>query len=171
MNKRIEGVLNKQIKLEASSSHHYLSMASWAETEGYSGVANFLYQQSDEERQHMLRLVKFVNERGGRAIIPALKSIELSFGSLHEVFTDLLEHEVAVTNAVNEVVFICLEEKDYTTHTFMQWYVSEQLEEEALAKNILDKLKIVGSEKSGLYLFDRDLENMRINSVANDSEP
>jgi ferritin len=167
MNKRIEEVLNKQIELEARSSHHYLSMASWSEIQGYNGVASFLYLHSDEEREHMLKLVKFVNERGGTAIIPALAAVDLSYDSLHAVFTDLLNHEVLVTQAVNEIVFICLEEKDYTTHTFMQWYVSEQLEEEALARTILDKLKLVGSEKSGLYLFDRDIENFQANSVAN----
>lgn len=167
MNKRIEEVLNKQIELEARSSHHYLSMASWAEVQGYSGVAGFLYRHSDEERQHMLKLVKFVNERGGKAIIPSLDAVDVSFDSLLEVFTQLLEHEMEVTNSINEVVYICLEEKDYTTHTFMQWYVSEQLEEEALARNILDKLKLCGGDKSGLYLFDRDLENFQADSVAN----
>lgn len=168
MNKRVEEVLNNQIKLEASSSHHYLSMASWAEASGFSGVANFLYLHSDEERQHMLKLVKFVNERGGKALIPSLSSVEISFNSLLEVFTQLLEHEVEVTNSINEVVHVCLEEKDYTTHTFMQWYVSEQLEEEALARSILDKLNMIGNDKSGLYLFDRDLENLQTDSVANE---
>ncbi|UKN00536.1 ferritin [Paracrocinitomix mangrovi] len=168
MNKRIEEVLNKQIELEASSSHHYLGMASWAENAGYNGVASFLYAHSDEERQHMLRLVKFVNERGGKAIIPSLKSDVISFESLQEVFEQLLSHEVAVTNSINEVVFICLEEKDYTTHTFMQWYVSEQLEEEALARTILDKLKLIGNDKGGMYLFDRDLENFQADSIANE---
>ena len=72
----------------------------------------------------------------------------------------LLQHEVNVTASINEVVDICLSEKDYTTHNFMQWYVAEQLEEEALARNIMDKLQMIGNEKSGLYLFDRDLEQM-----------
>lgn len=170
MNKRVEEVINKQIELEASSSHHYLNMASWAETQGFSGVANFLYAHSDEERQHMLKLVKFVNERGGKAIIPSLNSVEISFNNLTEVFTQLLEHEVHVTNSINEVVFICLEEKDYTTHNFMQWYVSEQLEEEALARSILDKLNMIDGDKSGIYLFDRDLENFQADSVANEME-
>lgn len=167
MNTKVEAELNKQIQLEASSSHHYLCMASWAENEGFSGVAKFLYTHSDEERMHMLKLVKFVNERGGRAVIPSLPSVEISFNSLHEVFTQLLEHEVAVTNSINEVVHICLGEKDYTTHNFMQWYVAEQLEEEALARNILDKLKMIGTDKGGIYLFDRDLENFQADSVAN----
>ena len=170
MNKRIEKVLNKQVELEASSSHHYLNMASWAECQGYSGTANFLYAHSDEERQHMLRLVKFINERGGKAQIPSLKTEKITIKTLQDVFDQLLNHEVEVTNSINEVVFVCLEEKDYTTHTFMQWYVSEQLEEEALARNILDKLKLIGDDKGGLYLFDRDLENFQADSIANEPQ-
>lgn len=170
MNKKIQKVLNKQIALEANSSHHYLSMASWAEAEGYSGVSEFLYRQSDEEREHMLKLVKFVNERGGKAVIPSLTSVKISFKTLREVFEELLKHEVEVTNSINEVVFVCLEEKDYTTHAFMQWYVTEQLEEEALARTILDKLKLIGSDKGGIYLFDRDLEKLQADTIANEQQ-
>ncbi|MEX1002287.1 MAG: ferritin [Crocinitomicaceae bacterium] len=170
MNKKIENVLNKQIALEASSSHHYLAMASWAESEGYNGTANFLYAQSHEERVHMLKLVRFVNERGGHAVIPSIEVGEMSFKTLHEVFSQLLEHEVEVTNSINEVVFLCLEEKDYTTHAFIQWFVSEQLEEEALARTILDKLNLIGDDKGGMYLFDRDLQHFKTDSIANQSE-
>ena len=170
LNKEVEKALNEQIAEEASSSHAYLAMASWAENEGYEGTANFLYTHSDEERQHMLRLIKFVNERGGKALIPSLSAGEISFSSLFDVFDTLLKHEIAVTNSINEVVHICLEQKDYTTHNFMQWYVAEQLEEEALARTILDKLKLIDGEKSGLYLFDRDLQNLQADSIANESE-
>ena len=170
MNKKVEAILNKQIELEGSSSHLYLSMASWAEGMGFGGTANFLYAHSDEERGHMLRLVKFVNERGGTAIIPSLSGGEISFDGLDAVFKSLLDHEVQVTTSVNEVVHVCLEEKDYTTHNFMQWYVSEQLEEEALARSILDKLKLIDGDKGGLYLFDRDLENFKADSIANEPE-
>ena len=161
MNKRIENILNKQIKAEATSSLLYLAMASWAENAGINGTANFLYQHSDEERTHMLKLVRFVNERGGRADIPSIDIPQKEFDSLTHIFTLLLEHEIMVTNMINEVVFICLEEKDYSTHNFMQWFVAEQLEEEALARNILDKLKMIGSDKAGLYLFDRDLQTIQ----------
>jgi len=157
LNARIEQILNKQIKGEATSSQLYLAMASWADTSGINGTANFLYQHSDEERIHMLKLVRFVNERGGKAEIPSIDVPQREFESLTQVFTMLLEHEIMVTNMINEVVYICLEEKDYSTHNFMQWFVAEQLEEEALARNILDKLKMIGSDKAGLYLFDRDL--------------
>ncbi|MDA8715357.1 ferritin [Flavobacteriales bacterium] len=160
LNEKIEISLNAQIKMEAQSSQFYLAMASWAETEGLTGTAKFLYTHSDEEREHMLKLVKFVNERGGRAHIPDLDAPPSTFDSVTEIFKMLLQHEVNVTASINEVVDICLSEKDYTTHNFMQWYVAEQLEEEALARNIMDKLQMIGNEKSGLYLFDRDLEQM-----------
>ena len=157
---KIEKSLNKQVELEASSSQFYLSMASWTESIGLTGTSSFLYHHSEEERIHMLKLIKFINERGGVAVIPALIKPPTTFESLQSVFESLLEHEINVTDSINNVVDLCLAEKDYTTHNFMQWYVSEQLEEEALARNILDKLKMIGNDKGGLYMFDRDLEQM-----------
>lgn len=157
VSKKVEKALNNQIRLEAESSQYYLAMASWAETEGFNGVAEFLYQHSDEERMHMLKLVKYVNERGGKALIPALKQPPVSFKTLRDIFENLLKHEINVSNEINGVVDTCLKEKDYITHNFMQWYVAEQIEEEALARTILDKLNLIGNDKGGLYLFDRDL--------------
>ncbi|MDB3906726.1 ferritin [Crocinitomicaceae bacterium] len=162
MNARVEKALNDQIKMEASSSQFYLAMASWAETKGLNGTAQFMYMHSDEERFHMLKLVKFVNERGGTASIPGLDNPPSEFDSLTNVFTLLLEHELQVTDSINNLVDVCLQEKDYTTHNFVQWYVSEQLEEEALARTILDKVNMIGEDKAGLYMFDRDLENSAI---------
>lgn len=157
MNTQIEAALNDQISKEASSSQYYLAMASWAETNGLSGTAFFMYAHADEERFHMLKLVKFVNERGGRAIIPAIAQPPSDFDSVQRMFELLLAHELTVTASINNVVDICLNEKDYTTHNFMQWYVSEQMEEEALARSILDKLSLIGNEKGGMYLFDREM--------------
>lgn len=159
--KKIEKALNEQIRIEAESSQFYLAMASWAETEGLNGVSQFLYQHSDEERMHMMKLIRFVNERGGKAVIPALKQPPKTFDSIKKVFENLLNHETMVTAEINKVVDVCLSEKDYTTHNFMQWYVSEQIEEEALARTIQDKLNLIGNDKGGLYLFDRDLENLQ----------
>jgi len=157
---KIENALNKQIESEAMSSQLYLAMASWAETKGYSGSAKFLYMHSDEERQHMLKLFQYVNERSGHAIVPALKQPPKTFNSLSEVFNQILKHEVAVSSEINKLVDICLSEKDYTTNNFLQWYVSEQVEEERLAKQIVDKLNLVGGDKGGLYLFDKELEGL-----------
>ena len=162
MNNKVEKALNKQVEKEASSSQFYLSMASWAENQGLNGTAKFLYTHSDEERFHMLKLVKFINERGGTAIIPNVEAPQKNFKSIENVFQLLLNHELAVTECINQLVDVCLQEKDYTTHNFIQWYVSEQLEEEALARTIMDKINLIGKDKGGLYLFDRDLENASI---------
>lgn len=160
LSKKIQEALNGQVEVEASSSQFYLAMASWAETSGLNGVAKFLYTHSDEERQHMLKLVKYINERGGKAVIPKLAKPPEDFESINFIFQTLFDHEVKVTSEINGVVELCLIEKDYTTLNFMQWYVAEQIEEEGLAADLLDKLKLIGGDKGGLYLFDRDLESM-----------
>ena len=160
MNARVEAALNDQIQKEGYSSQFYLAMASWAENNGLNGTSKFLYTHSDEERFHMLKLIKFVNERGGVALVPAIEQPPVDYKDLENVFELLLEHELMVTDSINNLVDICLQEKDYTTHNFVQWYVSEQLEEEALARTILDKLKLIGGDKGGMYMFDRDLENI-----------
>jgi ferritin len=157
ISKKVEKALNHQILMESASSQYYLAMASWAETQGLEGVAAFLYKHSDEERMHMLKLVKYVNERGGKALIPALKEQAQEFKSVQYVFEEVLSHEELVSAEINNLVEICLKEKDYTTQNFLQWYVSEQIEEEALSRRVLDKLKFIGGDKSGMYFFDRDL--------------
>jgi len=156
----IETALNNQIRIEAESSQIYLSMACWAEAQGLEGVAQFMFNQSDEERQHMLKLVKYVNERGSHAKITELKAPKTEFGTFKEMFEELYQHELFVSNSINELVHITLGEKDYATHNFLQWYVAEQIEEEALARQIVDKLKLIGDDKGGLYFFDRDMEAM-----------
>ena len=166
VSKKVESALNHQILMEAESSQFYLAMASWAENQGLGGTSEFLYRSSDEERQHMLKLIRYVNERGGTAIIPALSEPSSDYTDLTTVFTNLLNHEIKVTEEVNKVVGICLDEKDYTTLNFMQWYVSEQIEEEATARGIMDKIKLIGNDKGGLYLFDRDIANLVGQSVA-----
>ena len=161
--------LNKQIELEGFSSQYYLAMASWAETQGLNGVSAFLYHHSDEERLHMLKLIKFVNERGGHGVVPTLKQPPVTFKSVKAVFEEILKHEMSVTADINKLVDATLKEKDYTTHNFLQWYVSEQIEEEALARQIVDKLKLIGDDKGGLYFFDRDLETMSKEAAAADA--
>lgn len=166
LSSKIEQALNEQILLEAQSSQFYLSMASWAETSGFSGTAEFFYRHSNEERGHMMKLIRYVNERAGKAVIPALEKPQEQYASLLDAFEKLLSHEQMVTESINRLVFLSLEEKDYTTHNFLQWYVAEQLEEEALARTALDRLKIVGDDKSGVYMFDRDVQTLQVKSAA-----
>jgi len=160
LSKKIETLLNQQVELEASSSQYYLAMASWAEVKGYNGVSKFLFKHSDEERMHMLKLISFINERGGHGLVPELKAPPADFKNIQEIFEQILTHEVHVSAEINNLVDSCLAEKDYTTHNFLQWYVSEQIEEESLARKILDKLNLIGNDKGGMYLFDRDLQTL-----------
>lgn len=169
LNKKVETALNKQIEIEAQSSQFYLAMASWAEVNGLPGTALFLYNHSDEERMHMLKLIKYLNERGGHAIVPALNQPPVKFKNLHSIFESLLKHEIYVSSEINKVVDTCLSVKDYATHNFMQWYVAEQIEEENLARLIMDKLKLIGNDSGGLYIFDRDIIGLA-NSVANENK-
>lgn len=161
MIQEIEKLLNDQIRYEAKASVQYLSMASWADTRGYNGVANFFYTQSEEERVHMIKLVKFINERSGVAIIPEIDKPRDDFESLTELFETFLRSEEFVTSKINNIIYECLQRQDYNVHNFMQWYVSEQLEEEAIARTLLDKLRIIGDDKSGHYLFDRDINTFQ----------
>lgn len=166
----VSKALNKQIEVEGFSSQYYLSMASWAETQGLNGVSAFLYNHADEERMHMLKLIKFINERGGHGVVPALKQPPQTFKSVKAIFEEILKHEIKVTSEINGLVDATLKEKDYTTHNFLQWYVSEQIEEEALARQIVDKLKLIGDDKGGLYFFDRDLETLATTESTTDKE-
>ncbi|QNR25307.1 ferritin [Croceimicrobium hydrocarbonivorans] len=169
LSEKLASALNNQIQVEAISSQVYLAMASWAEVQGLEGVASFMYEQSDEERLHMLKLVKFVNERGGHAVVSELKAPKSDFGTFKDMFQELFEHELKVSASINELVHTALEEKDYATHNFLQWYVAEQIEEEAVARTILDKINLIGNDKGGLYLFDRDIKQLTVETAANDN--
>ncbi|MEI6866149.1 ferritin [Flavicella sp.] len=153
----IQILLNDQIKYEAAASMQYLAMASWADNAGFSGVAEFFYAQSEEEKAHMTKLVKFVNERGGIVTISALEKPVDEFKNLNSLFEYFLKSEIFVTEQINKVIYECLQHKDYNVHNFMQWYVTEQLQEESTARTLLDKLNIIGDDKTGHYLFDRDI--------------
>lgn len=158
VSKPIQEALNKQVQMEAESSQAYLAMASWAEIQpGLQGVTEFFYKQSDEERIHMMKLIRFINERGGFAVVPALHQPIITFKSLKSVFEEFLKHELQVSDSINDLVHLSLTEKDYATHNFLQWYVNEQIEEERTARTLNDKLEMIGDDRSGLYLFDRDI--------------
>lgn len=160
LSKKMEEALNKQAQMEGQASQIYLAMASWADVQGFDGITQFLYAHADEERMHMLKLMKFINERGGHAKVTALEQPVASYDSFKTVFQSVYDHEVLVSNAINDLVDIALQEKDYATHNFLQWYVSEQIEEEALARTILDKINLIGDDKGGLYLFDNDVKQL-----------
>jgi len=159
LNTKIEAILNEQINKEAYSAHLYLSMASWSEKNGFAGIANWMYAQAEEEWAHMLKFINYINDRGGHAVISAIEKPPVEHGDMNEMFQAVLAHEMLVSESINEIVGATIEEKDYTTNNWIQWFVNEQIEEEASVNEILDKLKMLKGES--MYLFDRDIVSMR----------
>jgi ferritin len=157
--KKVEAILNVQIKKEDYSSQLYLAMASWAANQGFEGVSNWLYAQAEEERLHMLKLVKYINERDGTAEIPSIDTPPSDFGNVNELFDKVLAHEQFISGSIHEIVAVCMTENDFTTQNWVQWFVNEQIEEEASVRAIIDKLRLLGN--NNLYMFDRDIMSMR----------
>lgn len=160
LKEKIENLLNNQLANEAFASQIYLAMASWSEKNGYQGTAEFFYEHAEEEREHMLKFFHYINDRNGHAIVPALEQPENEFRSVKQMFEMVMEHEQKQSENINEIVGTCLEERDYTTHNFLQWFVNEQIEEESLVSSILDRLELLGDDKARMYMFDRDIKNM-----------
>lgn len=157
ISKPIEDILNKQVKKEGEAAQIYLSYAVWADSQGYAGVADLLFRHSGEERDHMMKVIDYIQQRGGRAKITALSAPQKDPGNLQECFEKIFQHEVDNTTAIYEIVNLAMQEKDWATWNFGQWFVKEQIEEETLVMDLLDKLKIAGgpdaTDESLLY-FD-----------------
>lgn len=158
INKNVEKAINEQIIVEAYSSQLYLAMASWCGINGFAGAAKFLFKHTDEERLHMLKFIHYVNDRGGHAVVSALKAPPKDYTDIIGVFKEILKHEEYVTACINSLVEVAMKEKDFNTANFLQWFVLEQVEEESLFRSILDKINLLGKEKSMFYLIDKELE-------------
>lgn len=117
----VEKLLNVQIELEAEASQLYLSWGSWAEKKGLPGISSFFYAHSDEERQHLIKIIRYMNKRGGNPIIPSIKTFQPNFNSIVPLFNQFLIEEEKVTHHINEVIHECIQNKDYITHDFLQW--------------------------------------------------
>jgi len=167
--KETENLLNTQIIMEGTSSAYYLSMASWCHTKGYDYSSKFLYRHSEEERMHMLKLFKYINDAGGHALQPEITNIHHTFKSLREVFNLILGHEIEVTKSINKMVDHCFSIKDFTTFNFLQWYVTEQREEETLARRAVELFDLIGEAGIGLWTIDQEIG--KLDSFAANAAP
>jgi ferritin len=149
--------LNAQINLEQFSSNLYMQMSAWCEHKGYMGAGSFLKVHASEELAHMHKLFSFVCETGALAKLGSIAAPPENYASLAEVFEKIFEHEQKVTQSINSLVAAAFEEKDFATFQFLQWYVSEQHEEEHLFQGILDKIRIIGTEGKGIYFLDKEI--------------
>lgn len=157
----MQTALNAQMTKEAHAAQIYLSYAAWASAQGFSGVANFLFRHAQEERNHMMKILEYILQRGGSVKIEAIPAPPANPSALQPCFEKVLEHEIDNTNAIYKLVKQSMEEQDWATWNFMQWFVKEQTEEETLALGLLDKIKIAGGAAASgeaLYNIDRDLQ-------------
>lgn len=153
----IEKAINEQIGHEEQSSRIYLSMGSWCQVNGFPGSSAWLYAQAEEERFHQSKLMNYLNNRGGHALLSDQKNPPLKFKSILDIFQQVLHHEEYISASINEIYAATNQAKDFSTSTFLQWFINEQIEEENTAKTILDKIRMVGDEKVGLYEFDKEM--------------
>ncbi|MFC2151658.1 ferritin [Bacteroidota bacterium] len=159
LTKKVEKILNDQIQKEGYSSNLYLAMASWADTEGYAGIAQWLYAQAEEELMHMMKFVHFINERGGHAVIPAFDQPPAKFEGIKKLFDQVLKHEQFISGSINDIIALAIKENDFATQNWIQWFITEQIEEEASVQSIIDKLNLLGEKN--MYLFDKDIVSLR----------
>lgn len=152
--------LNDQITMEAYSSQVYLMLSSWADNQGYAGISGFLFRHSQEERSHMAKLIEYIQERGGKVVIDAIKKPGGEPKSVQECFEMVFKQEVENTTAIYKIVKMSMEEEDWATWNHLQWFVGEQREEEKYALSLLDKIKIAGGKNApdtALYELNKDL--------------
>lgn len=156
--------LNRQITLEQFSSNLYMSAGSWCMVNGFAGSGKFLMGHASEETMHRDKLFDYVIETGGQALIEQIDKPQQQWNSLEDVFISTLEHERSITKSINELVALCFELKDFSTFNFLQWYVSEQHEEEALFMGIIDKFKLIGDDKRSLFFIDKEISSKAVSS-------
>ncbi len=149
--------LNEQIKYELFSANYYLAMAAYCAAKGMDGFANFFVVQAEEERFHAMKFFHFINEMGGRAQIRGLDEPKSDYASLEEIFTLSLNHEKFVTGRIYLLMNMAQDEREHATISFLNWFIDEQVEEESGMTDLLNKVKLLGSEGQGIFLLDKEL--------------
>ncbi|MDT0685185.1 ferritin [Autumnicola psychrophila] len=157
----IMDLLNKQIEKEAHSSSAYLAMASWCDHNALTNSAKFFYDQSLEEREHMLKIFKFINDNGGTAYSPEVQGIVHDYNSLQEIFEVALDQEITITKSIHNIVYKCRKVQDLNTENFLLWFVTEQAEEEQTMRRALELFDLMGTEGLALKFIDERIPQIR----------
>jgi ferritin len=165
LKEEVENLLNLQAKIESDASTKYLAMASWLDRNGFENTAAYMFKQSEEEREHFLKVFKYITEVGGIAITPSVAEVQQDFSSFKNVFEIALQNEITVTNAINKVVAKCRQTNDYATEEFMMWYVKEQREEERNARRALELFDLI-DEHSATGKFELDKQISKIGAAS-----
>lgn len=170
LSKKMTKALNEQIVLEGTASAVYLAMASWCDREGLAGCAAFMHTQSGEEREHMLRIFNYMSEVDAHALSPGIKQPPSEWKSVQAMFQDVYKHEQKVTASIYKLLKIAREEDDYNTENFLQWYITEQREEEDQIRSILDKIRLIGDGAQSLYYIDKEITAIHAAEAAAEGE-
>lgn len=155
--KKLEEAINKQINEELYSAYLYLSMATHFDDVNLPGIAGWMKAQAREEVEHAMRFYHYLTERGGRAVLQAINAPQSEWASPLAAFQDALKHEEYITSCIHNLVDLAASEKDHATVNMLQWFVAEQVEEEATAAEIVEKLKMIGDQGHALYMMDKEL--------------
>ena len=157
LSKKMQDALNKHLNEEFYSSYLYLSMAAHFEEENLKGFANWFKIQSQEEYMHAMKFYAFIVQTGGQVILKEIGAPKTSWKSVMDAFKDTLAHENKITGLIHKLVDQSMQAKDYATNNFLQWFVTEQVEEVSTVEEIIHKLEMIGDNKGGLYMMDREL--------------
>jgi len=157
INKEIQDTLNSQMNFEMYSANIYMSMATWFDARNLVGFANWMKVQYSEEMFHFTKFYDYINERGGRVLLSGMDAPETEWDSPLAAFENALEHEMIVTGRINDLVIQATEAKDHATVNFLQWFVGEQVEEEASVDGVIQQLKLMEGAPGGLFMLDREL--------------
>ena len=157
ISEKMQEALNEQINKEFYSAYMYLAMSAYCNTIGLPGFSHWMRMQYEEESMHVTKMYDYILDQGGSVHLQAIDEPEQTFGTPLEIFEQTLEHEQYVTGLIHKLMDSAVEERDYATQTFLQWYVTEQVEEEANVNDIVAPLRMVGEDKSGLMMIDRQL--------------
>jgi ferritin len=168
--KKMADALNEQIREELFSSYLYFAMAADFESKDWPGVASWMKVQAQEEMAHSLKFYNWINERGGKAVFKAIDKPQETWESSLNLFEAALAHEQHITSCIYDLVKVAREEGDIATEIFLQWFVTEQVEEEANASEIVEKIKKVQNSQNGMYMLDKELSARSIAPVASSAE-
>jgi ferritin len=157
LNAKIEEALNKQVNEELFSGYLYLSMASWFDSQNFPGMSSWMRSQAQEELQHAMKIFDFIQERDGRATLGSVGSPKVEWDSPLQAFEDAYEHECKVSRMIDSLMDLAVKEKDHASQVFLQWFVTEQVEEEASVSAIADKLRLSGDHGVALLMVDAEL--------------
>ena len=157
LSKKLEDAINKQINAELWSAYLYLSMSTHFANEGLPGIANWFEIQFNEEQEHAMKFMNYMVAKGSKVVLQPIEKVDSSWDSVLSAFEDTLAHEKVVTALINDLVAIARDEKDFATDNMLQWFVSEQVEEEDSVQTIIDALRLIGSKGYAIYMLDKDL--------------